>query len=145
MSPSRQTSFSALVCGALLVTACAAEQPFASTRPNMDAAHAVAETCVRPGRPLDMTLGFRQFGCVCDAVWERDACIEGVALVCEMGRWRLVLDGPCGEHVSHPEYCHRYDNGRCECDGDPCFVHGGRAYVCSEGRWSSSGLAECLR
>jgi hypothetical protein len=50
--------------------------------------------CFAPGKNLDTAYDEGAIGCGCSTK-DEEQCIDGVALVCERGRWHAVEDGPC--------------------------------------------------
>jgi hypothetical protein len=102
--------------------------------------------CLVPGAALELEPGRKQEGCPCDPQLQRDTCIDGLALICEQGAWRRVMDGPCGEHVlDSPAACSgpQRDAQACTCSGEFCFIREGRAHACSAGRWLDVSVGEC--
>jgi hypothetical protein len=57
-----------------------------------------ADTCYSPTQNLDLARDGTDMpkgrGCAC-APTDKGVCVDGVALICNEGRWLSVIDGPC--------------------------------------------------
>ncbi|WP_437905524.1 hypothetical protein WME95_45785 [Sorangium sp. So ce327] len=116
--------------------------------------------CVSPTQNLDTAYEPGSVGCACTDA-DEDVCVDdssgrGVALVCDAGRWRAVVDGPC---APPPPVCFSptqnvdkaYTPGAvgCACadtDQDVCVEDStGRdvALVCDAGRWKAVEDGPC--
>ncbi len=51
--------------------------------------------CFSPTQNLEIANDADAEGCDCNSEVDEDICIDGVALVCEEGKWQSVEDGPC--------------------------------------------------
>jgi hypothetical protein len=57
-------------------------------------------------------------GCACDSKTDKDACVQGVSLICEQGHWLAVTDGPCFPPPPGPDSGTPSDAGDTDAGGD---------------------------
>lgn len=102
-----------------------------------------ASSCYSPGQNLDIAYEPGAVGCRCSAS-APGFCEQGVALMCDNGRWQAVIDGPCMTcwTPDQPDLAAGIPSEGCACttENETACMHTARegyaTALCTGGKWT---------